>query len=207
MARKRSLNEGPVLRGRILDEATSLFAERGFAATSIRDIGYAVGISSGTMYHHFANKQAVLFAIIADFMREFLPATLSALCDDGRTAREQVADVVGVHIRLSDDRRPKLSVGNPTRYVLDARQVTEVLGQQREYRDALRAVIARGVRDGEFRVADDELASVAILDMLNGAREWYSPHGRLSLDDLAQRYTGLVMQMLDASRSDGPHGY
>ncbi len=64
MARKKSLDEGRVPREEILQRASLLFFERGYGATSIRDIAEAVGLSSSTMYHHFANKQDVLYAIV-----------------------------------------------------------------------------------------------------------------------------------------------
>lgn len=51
MARKKSLDLGPVLHEQILRSASTLFDERGYSGASIRDIAAAVGISSSTMYH------------------------------------------------------------------------------------------------------------------------------------------------------------
>jgi AcrR family transcriptional regulator len=196
MARKRSLDEGPVLRGQILQHASLLFYERGFAGTSIRDIGEAVGISSSTMYHHFPNKQAVLHAIVVDFMRDFVAATVPVLRDTSVDVRERLARVVRLHLVMSDERRPELLVGNPIRNALEPQQRTEGIALQRQYQDAMLALVEEGVSGGTFTVHDPVLAAMAVLDMLNGVREWFNPSGKLSRDDLVEGYVALVGQTL-----------
>ncbi|MGL4340337.1 MAG: TetR/AcrR family transcriptional regulator [Rhodoglobus sp.] len=52
-------------RDRIVREAAELFAVKGYAATSIRDIGSAVGVSSAALYHHFTTKQAIVGELAA----------------------------------------------------------------------------------------------------------------------------------------------
>ncbi|MGL5818314.1 MAG: TetR/AcrR family transcriptional regulator [Phycicoccus sp.] len=52
-------------RERIVHEAAELFAVKGYAATSIREIGSAVGVSSAALYHHFSTKQAIVGELAA----------------------------------------------------------------------------------------------------------------------------------------------
>lgn len=201
MARKRSLDEGPVLRGTIMRVAGTLFHERGYGATSIRDIADAAGISSSTMYHHFTNKQDVLHAIITSFMTDFVAATVPPLRDRHRTPRERIRDVVGVHLRMSDERRPELLIGNPIRYALSPAQQRDGIRLQTEYHDAVRDVIAEGCALGEFSVVDLGLTTMALLDMLNGVREWFRRDGPLTLDQLVGRYTAMALRLLGADQA------
>jgi hypothetical protein len=62
----------------------------------------------------------------------------------------------------------------------------------------VRDTIAEGCQKGEFRVEDVSVTTMAILDMLNGIREWFSPAGRLTRAELIERYTVLVFTMLGA---------
>jgi AcrR family transcriptional regulator len=199
VARKKSLDEGRVPREEILQRASLLFWERGYGATSIRDIAEAVGLSSSTMYHHFANKQDVLYAIVNRFMSDFVNATVPVLRDTALTPAERIRRVVRLHIEISDDRRPELLIGNPIRYALDPAQREHATGLQIAYHNAVRDTIAEGCRAGEFTVTDTGLTTMAILDMLNGIREWYSPAGRLSRDEVIGRYTEMVFTMLGAN--------
>ncbi|MGV0791203.1 TetR/AcrR family transcriptional regulator [Mycolicibacterium sp. XJ1819] len=196
MARKRSLDEGPVLRDQILIHASRLFYERGYGATSIRDIAEAVGISSSTMYHHFTNKQEVLYAIVARFMSDFIAATVPTLRDDGLSPTERIRRTVRTHIEMSDGRRPELLVGNPIRYALSGEQKAHGVALQYAYHDAVREVIEEGCRTGDFHVRDVAVTTMAVLDMLNGVREWYSPGGHLSRIEIIERYIDLVLTLL-----------
>jgi AcrR family transcriptional regulator len=198
VARKKSLDEGRVPREEILQRASALFYERGYGATSIRDIADAVGISSSTMYHHFASKQDVLYAIVTRFMTDFVDATVPVLRDSTLSPAERIRRVIALHIEISDDRRPELLIGNPIRYALDPAQREHGTALQIAYHDAVRDTIAEGCQAGEFRVEDVSITTLAILDLLNGIREWFSPEGRLSRDKLVERYTVLVVTMLGA---------
>ena len=202
MARKKSLDDGPVLRGRILECASRLFYERGFGTTSIRDIAEAVGISSSTMYHHFTNKQDVLHAVVSRFMTDFVDATVPTLRDSSLSPTERMRRTVRRHIEMSDDRRPELLVGNPIRYALDPVQKEQGVKLQTAYHDAVRDTIDEGCRTGEFAVEDVSITTMAVLDMLNGVREWFSPDGPLTRAVLIDRYVALVMAVLGTKPPD-----
>ena len=198
MARKKSLDGGPELRGQVLESASRLFYERGYGATSIRDIAEAVGISSSTMYHHFTNKQDVLHAIVTQFMTDFVDATVPTLRDRTLSPAERMRAAVRLHIEISDDRRPELLVGNPIRYALDPAQQEEGIKLQTAYHDAVGDTIEEGCRTGEFSVRDVSITTMAVLDMLNGIREWFRPGGALTRSEVVDRYVDLVMIILGA---------
>jgi AcrR family transcriptional regulator len=64
--RARKLRRGPLTRKQILDAALKLFSERGFARTSVRDIGQAAGITDAAIYYHFASKRDLFEALIEE---------------------------------------------------------------------------------------------------------------------------------------------
>lgn len=199
MARKKSLDQGPVLRQQILDSASRLFHDRGFAGTSIRDIAEAVGISSSTMYHHFTNKQEVLSAIVTKFMDDFNVATIPVLADETLSVTDRLCAVIRIHVEMSDARRHELLVGNPVKFALDAEQARRLVNQQWEYNHAVRSLIDTGCKDGVLDVEDSELATLALLDMLNGIREWFRPDDRLTRDQIISRYTRLALRLLGST--------
>src|SRR5215207_5539888 len=51
-------------RALIVDAATRVFADKGFHRATIKDIAHAAGIADGTIYNYFANKEALLSAIL-----------------------------------------------------------------------------------------------------------------------------------------------
>ena len=63
----------------ILDEAARLFSARGFHGTSIRDIVSAVDMLPGSLYYHFATKEALLAAVYAEGVRRISEAVSAAI--------------------------------------------------------------------------------------------------------------------------------
>jgi AcrR family transcriptional regulator len=69
-------------RARLLDAAAKLFGERGYHATSMRDIAKAVGMLSGSIYYHFESKDEMLLAVYEESQRRVAEEV------DGAVARE-----------------------------------------------------------------------------------------------------------------------
>jgi TetR/AcrR family transcriptional regulator, cholesterol catabolism regulator len=199
VARKRSLDEGPVVRESILSAGARLYSTRGFRATSIRDLADAAGISSSTMYHHFGNKQEILYAILMDFMRSFVGEIIPVLQERSRTPVQRIAEAVRLHLWISERDRLKLVIGAPLRSELSERQSQSLRVLQRDYRDAFRGAIQDGIDDGVFEAGNPLLSTTAILDMLNGVREWLDPAGPAPFEEVAEYYQGIVLKTLAAS--------
>jgi AcrR family transcriptional regulator len=72
-------------RARILDAARALFAEKGYAGTSVRDIADALGFTKAALYYHFAGKADILLALVEPLLHD-----LDALSE--RAEREGVPD-------------------------------------------------------------------------------------------------------------------
>ncbi|WP_187369300.1 TetR/AcrR family transcriptional regulator [Baekduia soli] len=202
MARKRSLDDGPAVRTQILDTAARLFYERGFSATSIRQIADAVGVSSSTLYHHFPGKQGVLDAVLTRFANDFVATMLPAVRDPEASPTERVRNAVHAHIAISAARHAELLLGHPIDHALSPAQKERWLRGKRDYHDAMRATVAEGVASGEFRVADVTIATLAMMDMLNGVRDWYRPDGRLSLEEVSAVYVELALAVVGVPRAE-----
>lgn len=84
----------------ILHEAAALFAERGFSGVSLEDIGGAVGVTGPALYRHFANKRALLGAILIEVSERLLTggrAVLTAHAD----AVDQLDAIIAFHVEFA----------------------------------------------------------------------------------------------------------
>ncbi|MFK4834392.1 TetR/AcrR family transcriptional regulator [Microbacterium sp. ZW T2_14] len=84
----------------ILREAATLFAERGFSGVSLEDIGGAVGVSGPALYRHFANKQALLGAILVE-VSERLLAGGQAVLSDHDAPTDQLDAIIAFHVEFA----------------------------------------------------------------------------------------------------------
>ena len=183
----------------ILARAAALFSHRGYHGVGIRDLADAVGLSTSTLYHYYATKQDILFAIITRFLEEFTERLVTGLRDPGVAPRPRLERAVTDHVTLTVTRREELLAGSPVLNALNDDQQARIAALRRSYRDAVRDVIAEGVAAGDFHAADPLLTAMAMLDMLDGIRAWYHPDGALALPELAARYRALALALCQAS--------
>jgi AcrR family transcriptional regulator len=202
VARKKCLTAGTDVAEEILVAAASLFYERGYDATSIRDLAVVAGISSSTLYHHFTNKQEILHAVVERFMQDFNAELIPILIDPNRSPAQRLAEMTRRHLTMSDERRPELLNTNQFRTSLSPTQLRNIVGLQWEYHDAVKALLAQGSAAGVFVVDDVDTTTMALLDMLNGVREWFNHTGHLSINDVVNRYTRIVQRMVAATPTD-----
>lgn len=92
-------------RQRILDTALRLFAERGYAGTSVRDIAVELGITKAAVHYHFSAKEQIVVALLRPFLQQFA-GVVEDLADSGRDPRRLLLGVRDVLV----DSGPLLSV-------------------------------------------------------------------------------------------------
>ncbi len=105
---RRRHNDPQGMRARILDQAASLFQERGYHSTSMHDLMNETGVSAGALHHHFPTKKSLGLAVLAD---RVLPDVREAWIDPVRNARalgKGVADAFGNIIAGMQGRGPVL---------------------------------------------------------------------------------------------------
>ena len=84
----------------LLESAAVLFAEKGIEATSVADVAERAGCSVGSVYHHFRDKQTLLYAVF-DRMSEELRATTRAAVDPARWSGATIADVLRGYLEFA----------------------------------------------------------------------------------------------------------
>jgi AcrR family transcriptional regulator len=179
----------------VLNRAARLFTSKGYDAASMRDLAAEVEIRPSSLYHHFPSKQHILFAICSGFQRDFNLEVVPEL------RAEQPPDVairaaIRKHIEFSNRRWPDVLVNMRERRSLPPEQQASINVLRRQYRDALTAVIERGTKEGVFHVPDAKLASMLILDMVNGMAHWFKPRDRRNLERMAKRYGDAAVSLL-----------
>jgi AcrR family transcriptional regulator len=176
----------PSREDEVVAAAAALFAERGYAATSIRDIGERVGLLGGSLYHYIKSKDA-LFVRIHD-------AALQAAEDRIRVAIEGVEEPAA---RLATACRVLLAIQlDPASLTMplmnDFRAVPEAVRVQLvARRDAFERLFADLIDALPSQPGRDPVIyRILLLATLNSASEWYRP-GRLTLDEVADQILGV----------------
>ena len=184
-------------RQAIQDVASALFHERGYAATSVRDIARALDIRGASLYAHVASKEDVLLAIVeraATSFEETADQGLAATAGAGAGVRLDA--LVRGHVRVITEEPQLASVFvNEWRHLSPERRKL-ILVRRDAYQQRFHDIIDAGIGTGEFAATDPALAATFVLTALNGIASWYSPLGRLDVDSIADRYATLTLSAL-----------
>ena len=181
--------------------ATELVAAQGYRAVGMRSIADAVGIRTSSLYHHFASKEELLLAISLDVTRDFIVGNV-ALLDGPGTPDQRLAALIRRHVAYFVDHRLEQTVSRRELRELEPEHLEEVLEYERVYQRRVEELVSAAVRSGAFHVPDPKVSTLAVLDMINGIGGWFRSDGRLSVDELAELYVDMVLDVLRARRDD-----
>lgn len=180
-------------RQQIESAASVLFRERGYAATSVRDIAQVLNLQGASLYAHVASKEDLLWSIVeraADRFEAAVAPSAAAAAPAPQRLRAMTRAHIGV---VTDDLGNAVSFLDEWRF-LSAERRTAVAARRRAYERRFRRVIAQGVEGGDFASdTDPRLAATWMLSALNGIAVWYQPHGELSPEAIADRYADLFL--------------
>jgi len=155
------------------------------AATSIDDVAARLGVSKPTVYYYAGSKQALLSACFMIALDGYSEAVEEGAVG-GADGRERLHQVVQKYVEITTTvfgrclhRVPDVELTPPVRERLRA--------VKRKVDARIRDLLREGVRDGSLRTADVRMSTFAISGAMNSIAQWYSPDGKLSPEEIAER--------------------
>jgi TetR/AcrR family transcriptional regulator, cholesterol catabolism regulator len=188
-------------RQELLDVSAQLFAERGYGATTVRDIADEAGILSGSLYHHFASKEEIVDEILSTFLDELFTGYRRIMAQD-LGARQKLEAVVVESFASIDKHHAAVAIfQNEAAKLAQSPRFSYLNDRGREFRELWHRILAEGVRTGAFRAGlDIDLVFRFIRDTVWVAVRWYRPGGRLSAETVAAQYLDIVLDGISGRR-------
>jgi len=194
---------GAARRDDILATATQLFADRGYANVGMRAIADEVGIRPASLYHHFASKEEILYAISQRVTVEYT-VEASAMLESGGDPVALLREFIVRQIVFAWENRSAIDVAKREMRELHEDHLAEIVVNRTEYRRVLQGLIVLGVEAKRFTNANPKMASLAILSMVNGVNDWFHeeavqrPRSKkvLKIGEVADGYADLIVDHL-----------
>ncbi|MEU4838097.1 TetR/AcrR family transcriptional regulator [Nocardia testacea] len=171
----------------ILDRSAEIFARKGVSATTIREIGDAVGVYSGALYHYFPSKEAIVTELIREYIED-----LSARCAEV-LARElppvqRLEALAEVALATGEQYHGATSIWRREGEYMRARVVEADMAATADMMEnAWREAIRDGVAAGDLRAdIDPEAFRELLYDAVWHAARWFRPDPERTLADLAR---------------------
>ncbi|CAL9318185.1 TetR/AcrR family transcriptional regulator [Streptomyces sp. SudanB182_2057] len=182
---------------RLLVAAVEAFAERGYHATTTRDIAGRAGMSPAALYIHYKTKEELLHRISRIGHDKALGILRTAARREG-SAKERLADAVSSFVRWHAGRRTTARV---VQYELDAlgpEARAEIVALRRQVDAEVRRIIEDGVAAGEFDVLDVRGTTLAVLSLCIDVARWFNVDGPRTPEEVGALYADLVLRMVGA---------
>ncbi|MFD3654681.1 TetR/AcrR family transcriptional regulator [Streptomyces sp. 24-1644] len=189
----------PEAARRLLVAAVEAFAERGYHATTTRDIAGRAGMSPAALYIHYKTKEELLHRI-SRIGHDRALALLEAEAGGDGPAAERLAGAVRSFVRWHAERYTTARV---VQYELDAlsdEHRTEIIELRRQSDAVVRRIISEGVAAGEFDVPDVPGTTLAVLSLCIDVARWFNAQGSRTPDEVGALYADLVLRMVAAQK-------
>jgi TetR/AcrR family transcriptional regulator, cholesterol catabolism regulator len=178
-------------KARIEKIATELFREKGYSATSMRNLADHIGIEAASLYSHIKSKEEILQNICFRIAREFFLAV--DMVSSAGSASEKLREMIIGHIRvITKDPASTAVFANEWKHLSEP-HLSDFLKMRHIYELKYTEVIDAGKLSGEFEDIDTRLAVLTILSGINSMQNWYKPDGKLSATEIAEQLSVLAL--------------
>jgi TetR/AcrR family transcriptional regulator, cholesterol catabolism regulator len=178
----------------ILRGAAAAFRDRGYAASSVRDIARRLGMAPGNLYYYFRNKQEILY-FCQDYSLDVLLREARRIDGGAAAPEEKVRDLIRAQVRCMLDELDG-SAGHIEFHAMPRARLRKIIAKRDAYERIVRGVVLAGARSGEFRTVDAKLATLAILGALNATVTWWRPEGPLAPTAIADAFSDTLVRGL-----------
>jgi AcrR family transcriptional regulator len=187
----------PDRRESILACAAALFARNGVAATTVRQIADEVGILSGSLYHHFESKEAIVDEIVSSYLEDLRRRYKEVLAGEGEP-RDRLRRLVLASLETVEAHPHATEIyQNDVNYLSQLDRFGYLKGSAREVQHAWLEVIKAGMARGEFRSdLDPKIVYRLLRDTVWMSVRWFKPTRDYPVSRLAADCTAIFLDGL-----------
>jgi AcrR family transcriptional regulator len=182
----------------LLAAATRLFRERGFHATSMQDLGQALGMNRGSLYHYIVGKDELLWLILGHAF-DLLEARVIPILESDAAPLDRLRSAVHEHLLVAAEHADELSLIQIELRSLSGERRAQMIERRDAYEALWRAAIRDGIAQGSLRPFNVRLAGIGILSACNWLTQWFRPNGGLTVDEIADAFVDLFVNGLGVS--------
>lgn len=180
----------------VIRSAAELFKEKGYAASSMRDLAQKLGIEAASLYSHIKSKEEILQTLCFDMAADFR-ASIEKVEKQNVSAREKLSLGIIGHVNvMARDLTASAVFMNEHRHLSNP-YLRDFLLLRINYINRFKAIIEEGVDKGEFKKnIDTKLAVMTLFSSLNWMPMWYSPEGSIEPKELGQQLADMLVNGL-----------
>jgi TetR/AcrR family transcriptional regulator, cholesterol catabolism regulator len=180
----------------IIAKAAKLFREKGFSATSMRDLAEHVGVEAASLYNHISSKAEILQEICFKIANNFMSHIEEVDATPNKTAIEKIQAILRFHIKQMLDNYEEVYVSDREWKHLTDPYLSNIQSQRRTYRQRFASVIEEGIRKGEIKPIDAPTAVLIMLHAVSGIESWHRSKKKIAGEVLEDNMVQILVDGL-----------
>jgi AcrR family transcriptional regulator len=190
---RAELTDPESARGKLLQTAAHLFRSKGYERTTVRDLAGAVGIQSGSIFHHFKSKDEILRAVMEETI-VYNTALMRAALAESSDIRERVLGLIRCELQsIMGGTGEAMGVLVYEWRSLSDESQAYILSLRDTYEQIWLDVLS-DARDAGYFNADPFVLRRFLTGALSWTTTWFRPDGKITLDQLAEEALALVFK-------------
>ena len=179
----------------IREAAARLFREKGYAATSMRDLARAVNLEASSLYNHIGSKAGLLRDICFENAQRYLDE-VDRVEKVESNAGEKVKALIHFHVRMATEDITSIMAFNDEWRHLDEPHLSEFRQLRKNYEGRFRHILEEGMNAGEFKTAHPTIVLYTIFSAIRWLHDWYKPGHALTPEQLERDIIQILLEGL-----------
>jgi len=185
----------------VIRVAAELFREKGYVASSMRDLAQKLGIEAASLYSHIKSKEEILHILCFDMAADFMASLEEVEKQQDLPASEKLRKGIIGHIQvMAQDLTASAVFMNEHRH-LSQPSLRDFLLMRIKYINRFKGMIEEGVATGEFKESiDKKLAVMTLFSSLNWMPMWYDPKAAIEPEALGFQLADMLINGLKQNK-------
>ena len=175
--------------------AQSLFRQKGYSATSMRNLASEVGIEPASIYSHIKGKEEILQSICFQMAEAFF-AKQNQILQENLSAKEILEKAIVAHIEIITSNIDAAAVFFHDWRHLSEPKLKEFKKLRHDYESIFRNIINKGIAEGVFRTVDVNFTVLTIFSAMNWTYDWYKPESGMKAEEIGKQISNILISGL-----------
>lgn len=179
----------------ILQQAASLFRERGYHGVTMDDIAEGLGLSKLSIYYYFESKESILY-IINDLAHTKNLKNLKGIVNSEDSPETKLRQAIKNHVSILLSELSPATAALREEHSLLPENRKKLIRKRDRYDQMIRGIISEGIKKGVFIECDPKMAWFVIVGAVSHILNWYSPEGPLTKEQIGDFFAEFLIRML-----------
>jgi len=177
---------------KILESAARIFARKGYERASLEEIAARLKLTKASLYHYIKSKEEMPFLIQMQALAQ-VQAALEQILDSTEDPVEKLQKAIRSHVRIVTQKHV-IGALRQQELILPSKLRTRIIAQRDMYERSFQKIVRDGIKAGALQSKDWKMSSLAALGTLNWIVRWYSPKGRLTVEEIEKEMSDFILR-------------